>query len=52
MGDVYKNVPGPDLGGKGRNYESIRTDEYKDIPAQPQINLGRTYTKSNNSENS
>jgi hypothetical protein len=52
MGDVYKNVPGPDLGGKGRNYESIRTDEYKDIPTQPQINLGRTYTKSNNSENS
>ena len=52
MGDVYKNVPGSDLGGKGRNYESIRTDEYKDIPTQPQINLGRTYTKSNNSENS
>ena len=52
MGDVYKNVPGSDLGGKGRNYESIRTDEYKDIPPQPQINLGRTYTKSNNSENS
>jgi len=52
MGDVYKNVPGPDLGGKGRNYESIRADEYKDIPPQSQINLGRTYTKSNNSENS
>jgi hypothetical protein len=52
MGDVYKNVPGSDLGGIGRNYGSVRSDEYQTIPAPAQINLGRTYPKSNNSENS
>ena len=49
MGDVYKNVPGSDLGGIGRNYGSISSDEYQTIPAPPQINLGRTYPKSENS---
>jgi hypothetical protein len=52
MGDVYKNVPGSDLGGSGRKYESIRSDEYQTIAAPPQINLGRTYPRSTNSENS
>ena len=52
MGDVYKNVPGQDLGGVGRNYESSSGDEYKPISKPPQINLGRTYPKSDNSENS
>ena len=52
MGDVYPNVPGSDLGGKGRNYGSVKGDEYQTVPAPPQINLGRTYPKSNNSENS
>jgi hypothetical protein len=52
MGDVYKNVPGSDLGGSGRKYESIRSDEYQTIAPPPKINLGRTYPKSNNSENS
>lgn len=49
MGDVYKNVPGSDLGGIGRNYGSISSDEYQTIPTPPQINLGRTYPKSENS---
>ena len=49
MGDVYKNVPGSDLGGIGRNYGSVRSDEYPAIPPPPQINLGRTYPKSENS---
>jgi hypothetical protein len=52
MGDVYKNVPGQDLGGKGRNYESARGDEYQTVDRPSQINLGRTYPKSSNSENS
>lgn len=52
IGDVYKNVPGSDLGGIGRKYQSVRSDEYPPISQPPQINLGRTYPKSNNSENS
>lgn len=52
IGDVYKNVPGSDLGGIGRKYESVRSDEYPPILQPPQINLGRTYPKSNNTENS
>jgi hypothetical protein len=52
IGDVYENVPGSDLGGIGRKYESIKEDLYPPISTPPQINLGRTYPKSNNSENS
>ena len=50
--DVYKTVPGPDLGGRERKYPSINYDEYPPLTPRMQTNLGRTYPSSGNSENS
>jgi len=52
LDDVYKNVPGPDLGGKARKYPSVNYDEYPPLTPSRQVNLGRSYPSSGNSENS
>ena len=50
--DVYRNVPGRDLGTPGRNYESINDDQYN-ISNRPinVTNIGRVYPGSKNENN-
>lgn len=50
--DVYRRVPGRDLGAPGRNYESINDDQYN-ISNRPVniANIGRVYPSSKNENN-
>jgi hypothetical protein len=50
--DVYRNVPGKDLGTPGRNYESINDDQYN-ISNRPinVANIGRVYPGSKSENN-
>jgi hypothetical protein len=48
LGDIYKDVPGKDLGGIGRKYGTVNDDQYTSSTPSNTINLGRTYNKSEN----
>jgi hypothetical protein len=50
--DVYKTVPGRDLGVPGRSYNSLNDREYpKDNGTKTTQRIGRTYPGSNNENN-
>ena len=50
--DVYKTVPGRDLGVPGRNYNSLNDDEYKIDNSTVNVSrIGRIYPSSNNENN-
>jgi hypothetical protein len=50
--DVYKTVPGRDLGGAGRNYESVNDSQYGGSNRPVNIsNIGRVYPSARNENN-
>ncbi len=50
--DVYKTVPGRDLGAPGRNYNSLNSDEYKTENSPVNVSrIGRIYPSANNENN-
>jgi len=50
--DVYRTVPGRDLGTPGRNYESLNDDQYKISNRSINVsNIGRVYPSSGNENN-
>ncbi len=50
--DVYKTVPGRDLGGAGRNYESVNDSQYRGSNRPVNIsNIGRVYPSARNENN-